>query len=165
MPKIAGCACAGNAGNAFHATDFNVKPRISDPGMHHGTCVTHVPWCMSGSPIRGGGENVPSIPGACATSNFAYLVRGPWWRQGAFHITGFVVRGILLLQQRAYVELWFSLLLLLLVHDSGSGCGWMNSRAVGEWRRHDAHVTSISWVGSSAKLISNILSIVLLPIL
>ena len=25
----------------------------------------------------GGGENVPGIPGACATCNFAYLVRGP----------------------------------------------------------------------------------------
>ena len=24
------------------------KPLVSDPGMHHGTCVTHVPWCMSG---------------------------------------------------------------------------------------------------------------------
>ena len=24
------------------------------------------------------GENVPDIPGACATCNFAYLVRGPW---------------------------------------------------------------------------------------
>ena len=34
--------------------------------MHHGTCVTHVPWCMSGSLTRGGGENVPGIPGACA---------------------------------------------------------------------------------------------------
>ena len=21
-------------------------PRLSDPDMHHGTCVTHVPWCM-----------------------------------------------------------------------------------------------------------------------
>ena len=34
--------------------------------MHHGTCVTHVPWCMSGSLTCGGGENVPGIPGACA---------------------------------------------------------------------------------------------------
>ena len=42
------------------------KPLVSDPGMHHGTCVTHVPWCMSGSRTRGGGENVPGIPGACA---------------------------------------------------------------------------------------------------
>ena len=54
------------------------KPVFSDPGMHHGTCVTHVPWCMSGSLTGGSGENVPSIPGACATRNFTYLVRGPW---------------------------------------------------------------------------------------
>ena len=53
------------------------KALVSDPGMHHGTCVTHVPWCISGSLTRGGGENVPGIPGACATRNFAYLVRGP----------------------------------------------------------------------------------------
>ena len=25
----------------------------------------------------GGGENVPGIPGVCATRNFTYLVRGP----------------------------------------------------------------------------------------
>ena len=43
------------------------KPLDSDPGMH--------PWCMTGSLTRGGGEN---IPGACATRNFAYLVRGPY---------------------------------------------------------------------------------------
>ena len=53
------------------------KPLVSDPGMHHGTCVTHVPWSMTGSLTRGGGESVPGIPGACATRNFAYLVRGP----------------------------------------------------------------------------------------
>ena len=53
------------------------KQLVSNPGMHHGTCVTHVPWCMSGSLTRGGGEVVPGIPGACATRNFAYLVRGP----------------------------------------------------------------------------------------
>ena len=45
--------------------------------MHPGTCVTHVPWCMSGSLTCGGGENVPAIPGACATRKFTYLVRGP----------------------------------------------------------------------------------------
>ena len=28
---------------------FYPSPRISDPDMHHGTCVTHVPWCMPGS--------------------------------------------------------------------------------------------------------------------
>ena len=54
------------------------KQLVSDPGRHHGTCVTHVPWCMSGSLTRDGGEIVPGILGACATRNFAYLVRGPW---------------------------------------------------------------------------------------
>ena len=64
--KIAGCACAGNAGNVLPRRRFQRKPLVGDPGMHHGTCVTHVPWCMSGSLICGDGENVPGIPGACA---------------------------------------------------------------------------------------------------
>ena len=38
---------------------FSPQPRVSDPDMHHGTCVTH-------------GENVP---GACATGIFTFLVR------------------------------------------------------------------------------------------
>ena len=54
------------------------KPLINDPGMQHGTCVTHVPWCMSGSLTSGNWENVPGIPGACATRNFTYLARGPF---------------------------------------------------------------------------------------
>ena len=38
------------------------KALVSDPGMHLGTCVTHVPWCMSGSLVRGSGENVLGNP-------------------------------------------------------------------------------------------------------
>ena len=64
--KIAGCACARNSGNVFPHCRFQRIPLVSDPGMHHGTCVTHVPWCMSGSLTCGDGENVPGIPGACA---------------------------------------------------------------------------------------------------
>ena len=30
------------------------KPLVSNPGMHHGTCVTHAPWCLSGSLTCGG---------------------------------------------------------------------------------------------------------------
>ena len=54
--EIADCAWAGNAGNVFLA--------VSDPGMHHGTWVAHVPWGMSGSLTRGGGENktFPAFP-------------------------------------------------------------------------------------------------------
>ena len=28
---------------------FSPAPRVSDADMHHGTCVTHVLWCMPGS--------------------------------------------------------------------------------------------------------------------
>ena len=83
-----------NAGNVFHATDF----KGSDPGMHHVTCVTHVPWCMSGSLTSGVGENAPGIPVACTTRNFTYLVRGPcphewvlqytWWHGNTCGIIG-----------------------------------------------------------------------------
>ena len=66
--KIAGCACAGNAGNVFPRRRFLREPLVSDPGMHHGTCLTHVPWCMPGSLTCGDGENVPGIPGACASA-------------------------------------------------------------------------------------------------
>ena len=38
------------------ATWLQRKPLVSNPGKHHGTCVTHVPWCMSGSLTRGGGK-------------------------------------------------------------------------------------------------------------
>ena len=71
--KIACCACAGNTGNVFHHRRLQRKPLVSDPGIHHGTCVTHVPWCMSGSLTSGGGENVPGIPGACAPTILCIL--------------------------------------------------------------------------------------------
>ena len=32
---------------------FSPPPRVYDPDMHHGTCVTQVPWCMPGSLTRG----------------------------------------------------------------------------------------------------------------
>ena len=40
--KIAGCACAGNVGN------ISPPSRVSDPDMHHDTCVMHVQWCYRG---------------------------------------------------------------------------------------------------------------------
>ena len=32
---------------------FSPPSRVSDPDMHHGTCVTHVPWCIPGSLTSG----------------------------------------------------------------------------------------------------------------
>ena len=69
---------------------FSPPPRVSDHDMHQGTCVTHVSWCMPGSLTSGflwSWENVPGIPGTCATRNFAHLVREAhdvyiWWNRG-----------------------------------------------------------------------------------
>ena len=41
--KIAGAHAPGMPGT------FSPQPGVSDRDMHHGTCVTHVPWCMPGS--------------------------------------------------------------------------------------------------------------------
>ena len=68
------------------------KPLVSDPGMHHGTYVTHVSWYMSGSLTRGGGENLASIPGACATRNFKYLARCPCWTSIKSHVGSAIIR-------------------------------------------------------------------------
>ena len=75
--KIGGYACAGNV---------SLPPQVSNPNMHHSTCMTHVSWRMLGSLISGflwswWWGNVPGIPDACATRNFTYLVRGPWCEQ------------------------------------------------------------------------------------
>ena len=32
---------------------FSPPSQASNPDMHHGTCVTHVPWCMPGSQTSG----------------------------------------------------------------------------------------------------------------
>ena len=75
---------------------FSPPPWVSD----HGTCLTHVPWCMPGS-LRvsfevGNRDNFPSIPGACATSNFTYLVRGPWpLRHLSSPVSGLFVNSLL----------------------------------------------------------------------
>ena len=47
---------------------FSPSPQVSDPDMHHGTCVTHVPWCMPGSLTTGfiwnrrRGKTFPAFP-------------------------------------------------------------------------------------------------------
>ena len=60
------------------------KPLVSDPGIHHGTKMTHLPWCISGSLTPGGGKNVPGITDACAIRNVAYLARD-WWPSNYIH--------------------------------------------------------------------------------
>ena len=76
--KIAGCTCAGNAGNVFPRDWLHRKPLVSDPDMHHRTCVMHMPWCLSGSLTRGHGENVPDIPSACASATLRIWQETHW---------------------------------------------------------------------------------------
>ena len=60
--KFAGAHAPGMPGT------FSPSPQVSDPDMHHGTCVTHVPWCMPGSLISGflwnrrWGKTFPAFP-------------------------------------------------------------------------------------------------------
>ena len=60
--KIAGAHAPGMPGT------FSPSPQVRDPDMHHGTCVTHVPWCMSGSLTCGflwnrrRGKTFPAFP-------------------------------------------------------------------------------------------------------
>ena len=62
---------------------FSPPPRVSDPDMHHGTCATHVPWCMPGSLTsaliwsRWRGKRSRHSR-RMRSPNFTYLVRGPW---------------------------------------------------------------------------------------
>ena len=88
---------------------FQRKPLVIDPGMHDRTCVTHVPWCMSGSLTPGGRENVPIIPCTFATLYFRYLARGPFnkclcRRVGKWNLT-YVHRGPFL-DVVQHVEVW-----------------------------------------------------------
>ena len=127
--KIAGCACAGNAGNVFPRRRFQRKPLVSDPGMHHGTCVTHVPWCMSGLRTRGGGENVPGIPGACAPA-----ISRIWQEAHAMDIHIFIpVLTLMILVLRElchcyYLSVWDAMLADIFDLEKTSYCfGWQSS--------------------------------------
>ena len=60
--KIAGEHASGMLGT------FSPSPQVSDPDMHQGTCVTHVPWCIPGSLTSGflwhrrRGKTFPAFP-------------------------------------------------------------------------------------------------------
>ena len=71
------------------------KLLVSDIGMHHSMCVTHVPWRMSESLNRNGGENVPDIPGARATRNFTYPTRGSWRSHNLVRLPELIRQGAL----------------------------------------------------------------------
>ena len=72
-----GCACAGNAGNVFPVT-AGKRSRHASRHVRHARAVMHAGIANYRFPLKSAaGEYVPGIPGACATCNFTYLVRGP----------------------------------------------------------------------------------------
>ena len=76
--EIAVCTCAGNAENVFPA---NAGKRAWHNSRHvrDARAVMHGGIANKRFPLKSvTGENVPDIPGACATHNFMYLVRGTW---------------------------------------------------------------------------------------
>ena len=75
LHKIARCACAGNTRNVSLRGRCHRKPLVKDSDMHHGTCVTHVPWCMSGSLTCGGGKTFPAFS---AHAHPQFYASGPW---------------------------------------------------------------------------------------
>ena len=72
-----GCACAGNAGNVFPVT-AGKRSRHASRHVRDARAVMHVGIVNWRFLLKSAaGENVPGIPGACATYNLTYLVRGP----------------------------------------------------------------------------------------
>ena len=64
------------------------KPLVSDPDMHHGTWVTHVPWCMSGSLTRGGGKTSPAFPAHAQPVILRIWQEAHWFLQYDIIFTG-----------------------------------------------------------------------------
>ena len=67
---------------------FPPPPLVSDPNMHHGTCVTHVPWCILGS----------------LTSGFLWSR----WRGKTFPAFQAHAQPILPIWQEAHVKVWIN---------------------------------------------------------
>ena len=59
---------------------FSPPPQFRDPEMHHGTCVSRVPWCMPGSLTSGFlcGRWRGKRSRHSRRMRNPYLARGPW---------------------------------------------------------------------------------------
>ena len=112
-------------------------------------------WCMSGSLTSSGGETVLGIPGACVTRNFTYLARVPWKR---FPHHWPCVKG----QRWTPPHKWPVLsrgdvFLYQPIENIKQTIGF---RVVGDLRRHDAHLMSLTWdrhfkISEWSKLVMN----------
>ena len=71
---------------------FSPLPQVSDPDMHRGTCVTHVPWCMPGSLTSGFlwsrrvGKTFPAFP-----AHAQPIILRIWWEAHPISHWGFIM--------------------------------------------------------------------------
>ena len=95
--RIEVCACAGNVGIVFPAT-AGKRSRHASRHALDARAVMHVGIVNSRFPLKSvAEENVPGIPGACASRNFTYVVRGPYadgtlWRNDMGTISSYLCR-------------------------------------------------------------------------
>ena len=77
--KVMGAHAPGMPGT------FSPPPWVSDPDMHHGTCVTHVSWCMPGSLNSGflwsqrQGKTFPAFPAHAQPADLRIRQEAHWW--------------------------------------------------------------------------------------
>ena len=88
---------------------FSSPPRVSDPDMHHGTCVTHVPWCMPGSLTNGffwsqrRGKTFPASPAHAQPATVRIWQEDHWsFRLRLGHLRPFAIR-------RCHVKIYITL--------------------------------------------------------
>ena len=73
-----GCACASNAGIVYPAT-AGKRSRHASRHVRDERAVMHAGIANQQFPLKSAvGENVPGIPGACATRSFTYQARCSW---------------------------------------------------------------------------------------
>ena len=148
---------------------FSPPPRFSDPDMPHGTCVTHVPWCMPGSLTSGflwsrwrGKRSRYSWrmrnPQFCLSGKrpIVSLMSGPcftctitvqWWRHQMETFSALLIlcAGNLPVtsefpsQRPVTRALLFSMICVWIN-------GWVNNREAGDLRRHDTHYDAVVMV-------------------
>ena len=111
--KIAGAHAPGMPGT------FSPPSGTSDPDMHHGTCVTHVPWCMPGSLTsvflwsQWRGKTFPAFP-VHAQPQFYVFGKRPMgqavWRQFMSPLWWFVLSDNAKKTSRWLTRPWFDLI-------------------------------------------------------
>ena len=132
---------------------FSPRPRVRCPDMHHGMCVTHVPWCMPGSLTSGflwSRWRAKRSRHSLHMRNPQFYVSGKWPMELASHQMEFCVWSLSSMMKSSngnifrvlnspYEGQWRGTMMFSLI------CAWtngrVNTRHVGDFRRHHLFMT------------------------